>query len=141
MPVVEGTPYTIPTIQIKAVDRTGHNEPIIDEKTTMRYNWKWYDDSEKSWVESTDSISCYTNENGLVQFLEYTLIPKGWSEVPNRYLPEFKDIEISVGMWHFWITRNQIEKVRKKELKKPLELKRKDGFIPPIKVEVWGSAD
>jgi hypothetical protein len=136
-PVLRGAPVLIPEIKLKATMRET-TEIIPFEGVILRYVWKHYFLEYRKWYSAYDFITCTTNADGEVGFPEYSLVPRGWNDDSKfgKNPPEFFEIELSVKGYHFWITKDQIKKIRDKKVKKPIELKRPDGYVGPIKVEI-----
>jgi len=140
-PVLKGTAVLIPEINLKITKRET-SELISLQTIRLRYVWEHYLVQYKTlkdgWRNSYDIIACKTNADGMVHFPEYNLVPRGWYDGPElgKRLPRFLEIELSIENHHFWITKDQIKKIRDKKVKKPIELKRPDKYVPPIKVEI-----
>ena len=141
-PVIWGSPILIPQITLRVTERSS-SKVITGTKVYLRYMWKEFrlqdnGDTKGRWANAYDIIICTTNEAGIAQFPEYNFIPRGWYDGPKLHnrLPEFTNIEITVEDCDYWITKKQIKKVRDKKLDKQIELKRPDGFVPRIKVDI-----
>lgn len=141
-PVLRGSPVLIPEITLRITKRDS-SAGLAGAKVYLRYIWEHfilpYKDSPRGeWKSAYDVIICTANKDGMVQFPEYNFVPRGWYKGPetNKRVPRFIDLELSVEMDHFWITQKQIKEIRDKKQKRPIELKRPDGFVPPIKVEI-----
>ena len=140
-PVLTGAPILIPKIKFK-ITRRDTSEIVPLQTVRLRYVWEHFIVQYKTltdgWRNSYDIIACTTNTDGEVLFPEYNLVPRGWYNGTKlgKRLPKFLELELSVENYHFWITKNQIKTIRDKKNKKPIDLKRHDGYIPPIKVEI-----
>jgi len=141
-PVLTGTQALIPEIKLRVTSRTT-SEIMSLQTVRLRYVWKHfvapyrkYPDG--GWNSAYDIILCKTDKNGIVQFAEYNLIPRGWYDGPKlgRNIPKFLNLELSVENHHLWITEKQIKQIRDKKIKRPIELKDPGGYVAPIKVEI-----
>jgi len=147
-PILEGKPTLIPEIKLKITGRdTGEIIPL--QEVRLFYIWRHFLVSSKyntdgKWTETADLILCTTNNNGIVSFPEYNFVPRAWYDGPKiqtlflgKNLPAFHELELSVGDWHYSITKNQIKKIRDKKVKEPIELKnnvRKEFFSPIVEI-------
>jgi len=140
-PILNGTPVSIPEIKLSVAKRDT-SEIIPLKEVRLRYVWKHYLVQYKTlkdgWRNSFDIITCRTNDEGVVFFPEYTLVPRGWYDGSKlgKKLPKFLEIELSVENHHFWITKNQIKKIQDKKVKKPIDLKGPSGYVGPIIIEI-----
>jgi len=141
-PTIWGDPYLVPEIRLKVTERST-SKPIGAAKIYMHYLWKhfrlpYYEIQDGIWDKAHDVITCMTNESGIVQFPKYSVVPRGWyngDRLRNR-LPEFLEIEVKYKNNAYRITKNQLKKIHKKSIKRPIELKRPYKFKPEIKMEL-----
>jgi hypothetical protein len=140
-PILWGKPYWVPQIRLRVTDRST-SKGLREAKVIMRYMWKhfrlpYFELENGKWDQAYDVITCMTDDKGIVQFPEYNVLPRGWyagDKLRSRF-PEFVELEVSYEMDHFWISKKQLNKIRE-SLKNQIELKRPDGFVPPIKMEI-----
>ena len=78
-----------------------------------------------------------------MHFPEYNFVPRGWYDGPKirsilqgKILPKFIEIEVGAVDNRFWISKDQIKKIRDNKVKNPIVLKGPNGFVGPIKVEI-----
>ena len=140
--VLTGTSVLIPEVKLRVTSRTT-SEIMPLQVVRLRYMWKHVEAPSGKyprgvWDEAYDVIACKTDENGIVKFTEYNVIPKGWYDSPKlgRNVPKFLNLELSVENHHLWITEKQVKQIRNKKIKKPIELKDPSGYVAPIKVEI-----
>jgi len=140
--VLTGTPVLIPEVKLRVTRRTT-SETMPSQTVNLRYIWKHVEAPSGKyprgvWDKAYDVIACKTDENGIVRFAEYNVIPKGWYDSPKlgRNVPKFLNLELSVENHHLWITEKQIKQIRDKKIKKPIELKNPSGYVAPIKIEI-----
>jgi len=144
-PILEGKQILIPEIRFKITSSdTGEIIPL--QEVRLFYIWRHFLVSSKyntdgKWTETADLILCTTSNDGIVSFPEYNFVPRAWYDGPKiqtlffgKNLPAFHEIELSVGDWHYSITKDQIKKIRNKNVKEPIELKNnvRKEFFPPI---------
>ena len=141
-PTLLGEPDLVPTIRLRVTERATL-KAVGGAKIYMRYVWRhfrlpYYEYQDGKWDKAYDVISCTTNNEGIVQFPEYNVVPRGWyngDKLRNR-LPEFLEIQVSYETYTFTLATNQLIKIREKSIRGPIELKRPDKFVPPIKIEL-----
>ena len=130
--VLTGKSILIPEVKLRVTNRaTSEIMPL--QVVRLRYVWKHvaapYGKYPRGvWNEAYDVIACKTDENGIVRFAEYNVIPKGWYNSPKlgRNVPKFLDLELSVENHHLWITEKQVKQIRDKKIKKSIELKNRN---------------
>ena len=141
-PVLTGTPVLIPEVKLRVTSRTT-SEIMPLQAVRLRYVWRHFVAPYRKypnggWNNAYDVILCKTDDDGVVRFPEYNLIPRGWYDGPKlgRNAPKFSDLQLSVENYALWITQKQVKQIRDKKINKPIELKRPDGYVSPIKVEI-----
>lgn len=128
-PVIFGTLFKVPGLQIKFVD-SGTQKPIAGNEVIVRYVWRWFEYPYQEhpfgvWSDAYDLVRCVTSQNGFVNVPEYDVVPSGWYK--GKYLvwhkPSFKELEISVttgkGIYSYQVSRKSLDIQREGQKQKP----------------------
>jgi hypothetical protein len=135
VPVIFGTPYVVPKIRIKLIDKNT-NKPAAGVKMGVGYGFKWleypyYPNDEHPfgvWTEASYATDdCFANEDGVIEVDEFKVEPHGYYKGIYSIGKKPKFTTVSIGYELPYVgsstkhcstgtdfTRAQLEKCRRK---------------------------
>lgn len=99
-PVIEGTPYVVPTLRLRIVDAQS-GKPVADREVWVQYVWHWFEYPHEGfvfgvWSDVRIPRKCATDLEGFVDVPQFRVTPRGWykGKLLLWHKPEFTHLEI-----------------------------------------------
>ncbi len=101
--VIFGDTFTVPSMRVRFINASS-GQPMASQDVAVNYGWRFLDypypeHAFGAWTETSDRLSCSTDEKGWIDAPQHLVKPRGWyrgiyTSLPWPKRPTFTGIEL-----------------------------------------------